>query len=183
VLEPGPSAKPTAETGPLTRHRARMPARGGRGRPGPWVLLAAWGPCGFSPVAPGTAGTLGAIPLAWALGLLGWPAYLGATAALLAVGVPAATRAGRHWGVVDASPIVVDEVVGYLLTMAFVPFGWRTALAGFLLFRAFDVWKPWPVSALDRIKSGLGVMLDDVGAGLYALVAMQLLIHLTPWFG
>lgn len=183
MLEPGPSSPPTPEAGPLTRFRARMPARGDRGRPGPWVLLAAWGPCGLSPVAPGTAGTLGAIPLAWALGLLGWPAYLVATAALLALGVAAATRAGRYWGVVDASPIVVDEVVGYLLTMAFVPFGWRTALAGFVLFRVFDVWKPWPVSALDRIKSGLGVMLDDVGAGLYALAGMQLLLHLTPWFG
>jgi phosphatidylglycerophosphatase A len=147
------------------------------------VLLAAWGPCGFSPLAPGTVGTLGAVPLAWALERLGWPAYVGTTAALLALGVVAAGRAGRYWGVVDASPIVVDEVVGYLLTMAFVPFSWLTALVGFALFRLFDVVKPWPVSALDRIKSGLGVMLDDVGAGVLAWLAMRIVLggirHLT----
>jgi phosphatidylglycerophosphatase A len=134
-------------------------------------------------VAPGTVGTLGAIPLAWALGLAGWPVYLAATAALLGLGVVAAARAGRYWGIVDAGPIVVDEVVGYLLTIAFAPFNWRTALAGFVLFRLFDIWKPWPVSALDRIKSGLGVMLDDVGAGVFGFAAMQLLLRATPWLG
>jgi phosphatidylglycerophosphatase A len=144
------------------------------------VLLAAWGPCGFSPIAPGTVGTLGAVPLAWALSRLGWPAYLGATALLLVLGVVAADRAGRHWGVVDASPIVIDEVVGYLLTMALVPFSWLTALSGFVLFRLFDVVKPWPVSALDRIKSGLGVMLDDVAAGVLAWVALQLVLRGIP---
>jgi phosphatidylglycerophosphatase A len=173
VLEPGSAATPSPPAeGSLSRPRAR--------RPGAWVILASWGPCGFSPLAPGTVGTLGAIPLAWALAALGWTPYLLATAALLALGVPAAARAGRYWGVVDASPIVVDEVVGYLLTMAFVPFGWRTALAGFLLFRAFDVLKPWPVSALDRIKTGLGVMLDDVGAGLLAWAALQGLVRVFP---
>jgi phosphatidylglycerophosphatase A len=109
------------------------------------VLLAAWGPCGFSPLAPGTVGTLGAVPLAWALSRLGWPVYLGATALLLALGVGAAGRAGRHWGVVDASPIVIDEVVGYLLTLALVPFSAGTALSGFVLFRIFDILKPWPI--------------------------------------
>jgi phosphatidylglycerophosphatase A len=144
------------------------------------VLLAAWGPCGFSPVAPGTVGTLGAVPLAWALSRFGWPAELAASALLFALGVPAAVRAGRHWGVVDASPIVIDEVVGYLLTLAFVPFSWPAALAGFVLFRLLDVVKPWPVSALDRIDSGLGVMLDDVAAGLLAGVALHLLWRFLP---
>ncbi len=183
MTTPEPSQPSSPAPGILSRSRGRVPARADRGRPDAWTLLAAWGPCGFSPVAPGTAGTLGAIPLAWALGLAGWPLYLAATAALLALGVVAAGRAGRYWGVVDAGPIVVDEVVGYLLTMAFAPFGWKTALAGFVLFRLFDVWKPWPVSALDRIKSGLGVMLDDVGAGLFGLAAMQLLLRATPWLG
>jgi phosphatidylglycerophosphatase A len=178
VSEPDPVDPPTPDEGsPLGRLIARAPAKDvHRGFPGPWVLLAAWGPCGFFPFAPGTVGTLGAVPLAWALSLLGWPAYLAATALLLALGVVAAGRAGRYWGVVDASPIVVDEVVGYLLTMAFVPFTWVTALAGFVLFRLFDIVKPWPVSALDRIKSGLGVMLDDVGAGVFAWVAMRIVL-------
>jgi phosphatidylglycerophosphatase A len=183
VLEPGSAPSPSPATDLLARSRAKVPAHVARGWPGPWVLLATWGPCGFSPVAPGTAGTLGAVPLAWALSLLGWPIYLAATAALLALGVVAAGRAGRYWGVVDASPIVVDEVVGYLLTMSFAPFGWRTALAGFVLFRLFDIWKPWPISALDRIKSGLGVMLDDVGAGVLGFGVMQLLLHATSWLG
>lgn len=181
MTSPEPVEPPRSEASPLGRPRARAPRKDpGRGAPGAWVLLAAWGPCGFSPIAPGTVGTLGAVPLAWVLSRLGWPTYLLATALLLALGVVAAGRAGRYWGVVDASPIVVDEVVGYLLTMALVPFSWRTALAGFVLFRLFDVLKPWPVSALDRIKSGLGVMLDDVGAGVFAWIAMQLALRGIP---
>jgi phosphatidylglycerophosphatase A len=82
--------------------------------------------------------------------------------------------------VVDASPIVIDEVIGYLVAMAFVPFSWPAALAGFLLFRLFDVWKPWPVSVLDGIKSGLGVVLDDVAAGLYAGAGLWLLHRYAP---
>ncbi len=176
MTTPEPSQPSSPEVGILSRARGRVPARADRGRPDAWTLLAAWGPCGFSPVAPGTAGTLGAIPLAWALGLAGWPVYLAATAALLALGVVAAGRAGRYWGVVDAGPIVVDEVVGYLLTMALVPFSWVTALMGFVLFRLLDILKPWPISALDRIKSGLGVMLDDVGAGVVGWIAMQIVL-------
>ncbi len=176
--EPGPIDPPERkESTVLERAAARAPGKDPRrGLPGPWVLLAAWGPCGFSPFAPGTVGTLGAVPLAWALSALGWPAYLVATALLLGLGIVAAGRAGRYWGVVDASPIVVDEVVGYLLTMAFVPFSWLTALMGFVLFRLLDILKPWPVSALDRIKSGLGVMLDDVGAGVIGCIGMQIIL-------
>ncbi len=178
MSQPDPVHPPARDEGSvLGRSFARAPAKDARrGFPGPWVLLAAWGPCGFSPVAPGTVGTLGAVPLAWALTALGWPAYLLATAVLLGLGIVAAGRAGRYWGVVDASPIVVDEVVGYLLTMAFVPFNWLTALMGFVLFRLLDILKPWPVSALDRIKSGLGVMLDDVGAGVLGCIAMQIVL-------
>jgi phosphatidylglycerophosphatase A len=124
---------------------------------------------------PGTVGTLGALPLFWALRQLPLGAYLAATAALLLLAVPVATRAGAYWKVVDASPIVIDEVVGYLVTMAFFPWSWGNALAGFLLFRIADVAKPWPASALDRIKSGLGVVLDDVAAGVWAGLALAFL--------
>lgn len=179
--EPETASSPrTTLAGLRARLRARAPDRAARGRPGPWVLLAAWGPCGFAPIAPGTAGTLGAVPLAWALSRLGGPVHLAAAAVLLALGVVAANRAARYWGVADASPIVVDEVVGYLLTMAFVPFGWRTALAGFVLFRILDMAKPWPISALDRIKSGLGVMLDDVAAGVLGWAVLQGLLRAFP---
>ena len=140
--------------------------------PGPWVLLAAWGPCGYAPVAPGTVGTLGAIPLYLALTRVPPAVYAAATLALLAIAIPAAERAGRYWGVADASPIVVDEVVGYLVTMALVPFSWKATAAGFVLFRLLDVTKPWPASAFDRMKSGLGVVMDDVAAGAWAAAAL-----------
>jgi phosphatidylglycerophosphatase A len=174
VDSPTPSPAPPAEPAFLAKYRARAPkALRAKGPPGPWVLLAAWGPCGFAPVAPGTFGTLGAIPLCWALSWLPWSAYLGATALVALVGTYAAHRAGRYWGVVDASPIVIDEVAGYLVTMAFVPFSWPAAILAFLLFRIFDVLKPWPASAFDRMKSGPGVMMDDVAAGVFAWATLQ----------
>jgi phosphatidylglycerophosphatase A len=148
------------------------------GPPGPWVLLAAWGPCGYAPVAPGTFGTLGAIPLYLALSRLTAGGYVAVTFAFAALAMLAAERAGRYWGIADASPIVIDEVAGYLLTMALVPFSWPAALAGFALFRVFDVLKPWPASAFDRMKNGFGVVMDDLAAAVYAwavLRALQLL--------
>jgi phosphatidylglycerophosphatase A len=143
------------------------------GPPGGWVLLAAWGPCGFSPVAPGTFGTLGAIPLWWVLRPLSLPLYLLTVAAFLAIAVFASDAAGRYWKVPDASPIVVDEVAGYLVTLALVPWSWPAALLGFALFRVFDILKPWPASWFDRQKHALGVVLDDVAAGVWAAVAYQ----------
>ena len=166
----------------LERYRTRRASAGGRPAtpPGGWTVLAAWGPCGFSPIAPGTVGTLGAVPLAWAVARLEPLPYAAFLLAFLALAVHASTRAGRHWRVVDASQIVIDEVVGYLVTMAFVPFSWPAAAAGFLLFRLFDVTKPWPASALDRVKSGLGVVLDDVAAGIWAGAALWLAARLAP---
>jgi phosphatidylglycerophosphatase A len=168
----------------IDRLRALGSRRGARasGPPGPWVLLAAWGPCGFFPFAPGTVGTLGAVPLWWALSALPRAALPVAIVLLTVLGVVAAERAGRYWGVVDASPIVIDEVVGYLVTVSVVPFSWPAAAAGFLLFRIFDVVKPWPVSSFDRIKSAWGVMLDDVAAGLYAMAILTAAIHWLPRF-
>ncbi len=164
-LAPTPAAPPA--------HR-RLELKKGTpdGPPGPWVLLAAWGPCGYAPIAPGTAGTLGAIPLFWALRALPLGLYLLTTVALIAVASYAAAIAGRYWKVVDASPIVVDEVVGYLVTMAVLPWSWPWAAAGFVLFRVFDVVKPWPASVFDRVKSGFGVVMDDVAAGVWALAVL-----------
>jgi phosphatidylglycerophosphatase A len=137
------------------------------------VLLAAWGPCGYAPVAPGTAGTLGAIPLYLLLSLLPPAAYGVALAAFVALAMFAAQRAGAYWGIPDASPIVIDEVAGYLLTMALIPLTWRTLAAGIILFRAFDVLKPWPASSFDRIKNGFGVVMDDLAAAAYAWGALR----------
>jgi phosphatidylglycerophosphatase A len=124
-------------------------------------------------------GTLGAIPLWWALSGLAAPAYLAVLALSTVLAVVAAHRAGRYWGVADASPIVVDEVVGYLFTMALVPFSWTAVAIGFLLFRILDVVKPWPASAFDRVKNGFGVVMDDVAAGLFARIGMYLLALLA----
>jgi phosphatidylglycerophosphatase A len=120
-------------------------------------------------------GTLGAIPLFWLLRDLPLWLYLTTLVGFTALAIKAAEVAGRHWKVVDASPIVIDEVAGYLVTMALTPWSWPAALLGFVLFRLFDVAKPWPASAFDRVKSGLGVVLDDLAAGVWAAAALQLL--------
>lgn len=149
-------------------------APGERG-PAPLVSLA-WASffgSGYVPVAPGTAGTAAAIPLWWALSYApGW-AYLAATAAIALTGIAAAGRAGRYYGVADSGHIVIDEVAGYLVTMSFLPRTLFAALAGFVLFRICDVLKPWPARIFDREprwKNGAGVMLDDLFAGVWALL-------------
>ena len=143
------------------------------GKPTPWVIVAAWGPCGFSPWAPGTVGTAGAIPLFWLLRDLPLATYLLTTVAFIAISVYAAGVASRYWKIADASPIVIDEVAGYLVTMAFVPWSWPAAIMGFMLFRIFDIAKPWPASWFDRQKNPFGVVLDDVAAGVWAAFAFH----------
>jgi len=171
VPRPAPSPDPGGQSSRFHLKRGQPD-----GPPGPWVLLAAWGPCGYVPVAPGTAGTLGAIPLAYALRDLPPALHLLTLVAFVALASLAAAHAGRYWKVVDASPIVVDEVAGYLVTMALVPWSWAGAAAGFVLFRIFDVLKPWPAGFFDReVKNGFGVVMDDVAAGLWAWAALALL--------
>lgn len=172
---PDPAPRSPAAFPVLDRLHARVKKGVPDGPPGPWVILAAWGPCGWSPVAPGTAGTLGAIPLFWLLRDLPLPVYLVTVAAFVALASYAAQVAGRYWKVADASPIVIDEVAGYLVAMALVPWSWPGAIAGALLFRVFDVLKPWPASAFDRMKNGFGVVLDDVAAGVFAWAALVVL--------
>ena len=145
------------------------------------LALASWFGVGFLPVAPGTWGTLAALPLAWAVSRLptAWQALVAVAVAL--VGMPVAARAGRTLGVVDARQIVIDEVAGLLITMVGVRFTWASALAAFALFRLFDVLKPWPASFFDRkVKNGAGVVLDDVAAGLYSRGVLALLVWLLP---
>ena len=144
------------------------------------MLALAWATffgAGYVPVAPGTAGTVAAIPLWWLLSHLPWPVYLLATAAIASTGMAAAQRAGRYYGVADSGHIVIDEVAGYLVTMLFLPRGWLAALAGFVFFRLFDVLKPPPARFFDRDprwKNGAGVVLDDVAAGVWACAATWL---------
>ncbi len=169
---------PVVTSSVVERIRSRDPKKQVRpdGPPGPWVLLAAWGPCGYAPFAPGTAGTIGAIPLFWLLRGLPLPLYLVTVLAFIALASYAAQHAGVYWKVTDASPIVVDEVAGYLVTMALAPWSWQAALAGFLFFRVFDVVKPWPACYFDSsVKNGFGVVMDDVVAGVYGAAALWIL--------
>ncbi len=142
----------------------------------PSLLLATWGGMGRSPVAPGTVGTLGAVPLWFLLHPLPLWSYLAATILLLLAGGIAASKAEEALGSRDHPAIVVDEVVGFLVTMAAVdPSPW-TVLLGFALFRSMDILKPPPIRWLERrLRGGAGVMADDVLAGLYARALLGLL--------
>lgn len=145
------------------------PATPGRVLGDPVLLLAFGFGAGLSPLAPGTAGTLVAVLLERGLRALGWAPRVGVTLGVVALGFWLCGEAARRLGVHDHPGIVWDEIAGYLLLMLVVPAGWRWAAAGFLLFRLFDVWKPWPIRDLDHgIGGGMGIMLDDLVAGLYA---------------
>jgi phosphatidylglycerophosphatase A len=137
----------------------------GRLRPGPgtWASLAAaliW--LGLSRIVPGSMQT----------------PVLGAMAALaVLVGIPAATAVSRAHASKDPQFVVIDEVAGQWITFLLAPVAWKTLLAGFILFRGFDIVKPPPVRQLERLPEGTGIVLDDVAAGIYALIVMQLLLH------
>lgn len=124
---------------------------------------------GLSPVAPGTAGTLVAVALELLLRPLGLPLRIAIVAAVCVVGVWLCGESARRLGAHDHPGIVWDEFAGYLLTMLVAPPGWPWILAGFVLFRLFDILKPWPIRELDHgIGGGLGIMLDDLVAGVFA---------------
>lgn len=95
----------------------------------------------------------------------------------VAVGIPAATLEARGCGKKDPSHVVIDEVAGQLVTLIAAPIGWKALLAGFILFRAFDILKPPPIRRLERLPEGTGIVVDDLGAGIYGLIVMQLLLH------
>ncbi|ANF58918.1 phosphatidylglycerophosphatase A family protein [Halotalea alkalilenta] len=133
---------------------------------------------GAAPFAPGTFGTLAAIPFFWLLSWLPLSLYLLVVLVATAVGIWLCGRTSRDLGVHDHSGIVWDEFVGYWITMAAVPFSWEAALWGFIAFRVFDVIKPWPIRTIDRrVAGGFGIMLDDIVAGIYAWS----IIHLWLW--
>jgi phosphatidylglycerophosphatase A len=134
---------------------------------------------GYAPRAPGTCGTAVAIPLAWALASLPVWQFGLLTVCITLLGVACAQRAGRAWGTEDDQRIVIDEVAGYLITVIPVDRGgWAPLAAGFVIFRALDITKPFPIRWLDEhVPGGWGVMLDDVAAGVMGAGAMLLLDH------
>lgn len=133
---------------------------------------------GHAPFAPGTAGTLVAVPIYLALRETGLAVYLTMVAAMFGLGVWFCGVAERDLGAEDAPGIVWDEIVGYLIAMIAAPAGWEWIVAGFVLFRFFDIAKPFPIRLLDqRVGGGLGVMLDDALAGVFA----ALVLHAGAW--
>ena len=142
---------------------------------GPVRVLAFGFGSGLSPVAPGTMGTLVAVPLYLLIQNLPLAAYGALTLGLMIAGFWICGAAARGLGVHDHPGIVWDEIVGYLITMLAAPKGWFWVVTGFVLFRLFDVVKPWPCGWIDRkMSGGAGIMLDDIVAGLYGLFFLQL---------
>jgi phosphatidylglycerophosphatase A len=145
------------------------------------VFIATAGYCGYFPVAPGTAGSAAGLVVYLAVRWAGSPLVeAAAIAVIFAAGAWAATHAERFFGGIDPGPVVIDEVAGMLITLAFVPVGWEAMLAGFLLFRVFDVIKPFPANRLEHLHGGFGIMADDAMAGVYANLALRGLMWLAP---
>ena len=145
------------------------------------VFVATAGYSGYFPFAPGTVGS--AVGLVVYL-LVWWSRSIAVEVGLIVVlflaGVWAATTAERYFGGIDPGPVVIDEVVGMLITLAFIPVGISGALAGFFIFRVFDVIKPYPAGRLERLHGGLGVMADDVMAAIYANISLRAVLWAMP---
>jgi phosphatidylglycerophosphatase A len=141
-----------------------------------WFIAFGFG-SGLMPFAPGTWGTLAAIPVFLCISATHWSIYALITVLLFALGVRVSDQVSKALGVHDYPGIVWDEVVGYLLTMFLVPVSAYTLLAGFILFRIFDIWKPFPIRVIDaKVQGGLGIMLDDVLAAIPAWILLQVLV-------
>jgi len=133
---------------------------------------------GLAPVAPGTFGTLAAIPLYLLLQPLSLEYYLAALVLSFLLGIWLCDVTARQLGVHDHPGIVWDEFVGYWITMLLAPPGWLWISVGFTLFRLFDIFKPWPIRWIDkRVGGGFGIMLDDVLAGVYGMIVLQLMAY------
>jgi phosphatidylglycerophosphatase A len=131
---------------------------------------------GAAPVAPGTFGTLAGIPFFLLFQGLPLQNYFLVVVVAFAIGIPLCDKTARDIGVHDHPGIVWDEFVGYWITMFAAPPGWLWIVIGFILFRFFDVLKPWPIAELDkRVSGGMGIMIDDVVAGIFAAICLQLI--------
>jgi len=144
----------------------------------PSGLLAFGFGSGLAPKAPGTVGTLAAIPLYLLLAPLSWPGYLAALVVAFVLGVVVCQWASDMLGVHDHGGNVWDEFVGFWLTLFLVPNEWHWIALGFVLFRFFDIVKPFPIKWLDkRVKGGFGIMIDDVIAGLFAWAVLMIIVR------
>jgi phosphatidylglycerophosphatase A len=146
------------------------------------TLIATFFGVGYLYPGPGTWGSATTVILWWLVAhriLPSWQPWAALLLALTAIllGIPAATRVARASGRKDPQFVVIDEVAGQLITLICAPIAWQSLLLGFILFRAFDIVKPPPVRQLERLPEGTGIVIDDVGAGLYGLAVMQIVLH------
>ena len=154
-----------------------------RSRTPNWAMLVAtfFGAGRLKP-GPGTWGSIATVFVWWfasshiPVANRTWSTIVAAAVVTL-IGIPAATSVARRTGVKDPQFVVIDEVAGQLVALIAVPFTWKAFLAGLILFRVFDMWKPFPIRRLERLPEGTGIVVDDLGAGIYALIIMHLLVH------
>jgi phosphatidylglycerophosphatase A len=148
------------------------------------LFIATCGYLGYVPIAPGTFGSAAGLAVFYAVRSTGSVSVeLAAIVALFAIGVWAGTVAEHYFGGIDPGPVVLDEVVGMLITLALLPVNLTGAIVGFLIFRVLDVIKPWPSAGFEKLPGGLGVMADDGMAAIYGNLLMRGLIFLAPgWF-
>ena len=145
------------------------------------LFIATFGYIGFAPVAPGTFGSAAGVALYYLVRAIGVPwAEAALIVALLAAGVWAASAAERALGKTDPGPVVIDEVVGMLITLAWIPVTPLGAFVGFLIFRVLDVVKPWPARQFEAMHGGLGIMADDAMAAVYGHVLLRGLVFVAP---
>lgn len=146
------------------------------------VFVSTFGYAGYFPVAPGTVGSLAGLALCAAMAGIGSTVAVDALAitVLTAIGVWAGTLAERHFGGIDPGPVVIDEVVGMMITLFWLPASVTGFVVGFFLFRVFDIVKPFPAARLEGLPGGLGVMADDVMAAVYAHLSLRLVWWLAP---
>ena len=143
------------------------------------LVLSIWFGAGLFPGAPGTLGTLAALPLVLGVSYLG--IWGGALTLVIAVGL-AIWASGLSQDLLNRSDppeVVIDEVAGFLLTMYLLPLSWLNLVLGFTLFRFFDLLKPYPIRRLERLRGGLGIVMDDLGAAIYAHLAVRMILFLV----
>jgi phosphatidylglycerophosphatase A len=144
------------------------------------VWIATTGGLGYAPVAPGTFGSAAGIAIYWLTRDWSTVAQLGIIAIVTIVGTWAATEAATHFGREDPGYVVIDEVAGQLVTLAFTGAGLTATIAAFFVFRVFDIIKPYPANRLERLHGGVGIMADDLMAGVYGCVVVHALMRFVP---
>ena len=140
------------------------------------LTLSTWFGTGLLPVAPGTFGTLGAVPLVFGLACLGTVPGVFIIVMVVAVAIWASDRSQGLLDNGDPSEVVIDEVAGFLLTMFLLPLSWLTLGLGFILFRVFDIFKPYPIKQAEKLRGGLGIVMDDLVAGICAHLCVRLIL-------